>query len=375
METYIIDPRNTARPYNFSLLKALKKYNYPFTFLGYIPEFWGRESPVKENNLFLPISRGMFGNKRIQRPIINFTQTLEILYGHVQLRKKLKEYSVLHFLWFTSPSIEQYLIPKISHARLIHTAHNLLPHRDKSSDFEKFRRLYSYMHCIVVHDEESTTKFKRMFQIKTDVRVIPHGNLEDFYNTFDRTNRRESEVFWSQQNGRLRRPIFLFTGPVKPYKGFDILIKAAQILNEKEYTYSLVIKDKKLIHMKNLYYLPPEVPYSKLGLIYRNADVVILPHTKISQSVTLFEAGYFEKAVIVSSVGGLKETIRDGVDGFIFSNGDPTNLALKMELFIQSQNEWITMGRNFKANLIREYSWDDIIDEWIKLYQETQPLN
>jgi len=371
METYIIDPRNTAKPYNFGFLWSLKRKNYPFTFLGYIPKSWRGNSPVKENNPFLPISRGIFENKRIQRFIGNFTQTLEIFFGYLRLRARLKEPSIIHFLWFTSPSIEQHLIPKINHARLLHTAHNLLPHRDKISDFEKFRKLYSCMKYVVVHDKESTTKFKGMFKIKTNVCVIPHGNLENFYNTFDITNRRESEVFYSQMLEKLKRPIFLFIGPVKSYKGFEILLRAAKILNEKGYTYSLVIKDKKHFQMKNIYYLPIEVPYSKLGLIYRNADVVILPHTKISQSVTLFEAGYFEKAVIVSSAGGFKETVRDRLDGFVFNNGVPENLAEKMERLIQSGNEWISMGRNFKEILIREYSWDTIVDKWIKLYEET----
>lgn len=370
MNTLIIDPRNTTKPYNFCFFWALKKKEFPFKFLGYIPDYWGEKSPVKGDNLFLPISRGISENKKVQKIISNLTQTSEIFIGHYRLRKKLEKFSSLHFLWFTSPTVEQHLIPKITHKRLIHTAHNLLPHRNKASDFEKFRKLYSCMNFVIVHDKESKDKFHKMFQINTNVLVIRHGNLEDFYNVFDITNNDESKLFWTHKLGNLKRPIFLFMGPIKPYKGLDTLIKGAGILNRKGYSYSLVIKDKNPIYMKNIYVFSIKVPYSKLGLIYRNADVIILPHKEISQSVTLFEAGYFEKAVIVSSAGGLKETVRDGVDGFIFKKGDPYSLSLMMEKFIKSTNKCTIMGRNFKDNLIKKHSWDDIVEEYIKLYQE-----
>ncbi|MEA1912949.1 MAG: glycosyltransferase family 4 protein [candidate division WOR-3 bacterium] len=369
MKTYLIDPRNTTKPYNFCFLSGLKKKKYPFTFFGHIPNFWGKYSPVKENNLFLPLSRGIFENKRAQRFIANQTQTAEMFFGHLRLHARLKKGPILHFLWFTAPSIEQYIIPRLNKARLLHTAHNLLPHRERAGDYEKFKKLYSFMECVVVHDKETKKRFKKMFKLPTSVKVIPHGNLEDFYNTFDETGDYESEELYSKTFIGLKRPIFLFIGSIKPYKGFDILLDAVKELNNKGYKYSLVVKDRRKKELKNLYYLPIELPYSKLGLIYRNVDAVLLPHTKLSQSVTLFEAGYFEKPVIVSSVGGLKETVRNGKDGFIFTKEDPKSLAEKMERFIQSSSKEISnLGKNFKEHLVEEYSWDRITEKWIKIY-------
>ena len=374
MHTFLIDPKNATKPYNFGFLWALRRKGYPFTFMGYIPNWWGKNFPVKENNLFLPISRGIFENERVQRSIANITQTAEMFFGHLRLQEKLKKDCILHFLWFNSPTIEQYIIPKLKRARLLHTAHNLLPHRNRTADFKKFKSIYSRIDCVVVHDTESRDEFKELFQLNTPIRVIPHGNLEEFYNVLDQTTNKESEIFWSEMLGKLKRPIFLFMGPVKSYKGFEILLDAIRILNEKCYSFSVVVKDKKNIPMKNLYYLSIKLPYSSLGLIYRNTDVVILPHTKISQSVTLFEAGYFEKPVIVSSVGGFKETVRDEKDGFVFTRTDPHSLSKKMENMILSQRDPKDMGRNFKEHLIREYSWDKLTDEWINLYEDNLHL-
>jgi len=371
MKTLLIDPGNTTKPYNFCLLSTLKNKNYPFRFFGYIPGDWREKSPVKENNLFLPLSRGIFENKKTQQFIANFTQTFEIFFGHTRMRGKLDSKTILHFLWFTAPSIEQHIIPHLSKARILHTAHNLLPHREYPGDFEIFKKIYSYMEKIFVHDNETKNKLKEMFAISTPVIKIPHGNVEIFYKTFDTTTDSESKSFYSKTFPSLKRPLFLFMGPIKKYKGFETLLSAVNLLNKKNLEYSVIIKDKIRKKTKNLYYLNFSPSYSNLGLIYRNVDAVILPHRKVSQSITLFEAGYFKKAVIVSNSGGFPETVRDNKDGFIFEKGNSEALAKKMENLIDiNPKQIITMGENFKDHLIKEYSWDNITEKLIKIYQD-----
>jgi glycosyltransferase involved in cell wall biosynthesis len=375
VKTYIIDPRNTTKPYNFCLFSTLKKKKYPFDFFGYIPQDWKGKSPVKENNLFLPLSRGIFENKKIQRFIANFTQTPEIFFGHLRLKEKLKKNTILHFLWFTVPSIEKDIIPHLGNAKILHTAHNLFPHREHPRDLQNLKKLYSHMEKIIVHDNETKNKFYEIFNIPVSVTTIPHGNAEIFYKTFDKTTDSDSKNFYSQKFPPLKRPIFLFMGPIKKYKGFETLLTAINILNKKNLNYSVIVKDKIKKEIKNLYSLVASPSYSMLGLIYRNADAIILPHKNISQSITLFEAGYFRKPVIASKTGGLKETIRHGKDGLIFEKGSAQSLADKMEDFIEMSSKQIKkMGENFKDHLIKEYSWDNITEKLIRIYQSFSNL-
>jgi glycosyltransferase involved in cell wall biosynthesis len=232
------------------------------------------------------------------------------------------------------------------------------------------------MRKIIVHDNETKNTFYEMFDLKVPVITLPHGNVETFYKTFDNTTDSESQNFYHQMLPKLKRPIFLFMGPVKKYKGFGTLLSAIDILNKKKINYSMIVKDKIKEKRKNLYSLAVSPSYSKLGLIYRNTDAVIIPHTKISQSITLFEAGYFKKAVIVSNIGGLKETVRGEKDGFLFEKGAPVSLASKMENVIETtSNEMKTMGDNFKEHLIKQYSWDSITEKLIEIYQDFESLN
>jgi len=99
--------------------------------------------------------------------------------------------------------------------------------------------------------------------------------------------------------------------------------------------------------------------------------VVVLPHTRISQSVTLFEAGYFSKPVIVSRVGGLPEVVRDGMDGFVFDKNDHLQLADRMERFIRQPDMIKVMGESFKLHLIENYGWDAIVDKYVEIYGST----
>ncbi|MEO0293923.1 MAG: glycosyltransferase family 4 protein [candidate division WOR-3 bacterium] len=370
MEIFLIDPRNTTKPYNFCLLSSLREKKFPFKFFGFIPNFWKDKLLIKENNLFLPISRGIFENKHLQLFIANFTQTLEMFQGYLRLKGLLKEDTILHFLWFTSPGIEHYIIPHLKRVKMIHTVHNLLPHRDYPRDLYLFKALYSQMDEIIVHDKKTEKNFYKIFDLSLPITVIPHGNVERFYETFDSTTASESEEFYFKKIGLLKRPIFLFMGPIKKYKGFENLIGSLNILNRKKLSYSVVVKDWIKEKMENLYSLNVSLHYSKLGLVYRNVDAVILPHTKISQSITLFEAGYFGKPVIVSNSGGLEEVVRDGKDGFVFNGSKYEDLADKIEKLIQAgPKELKVMGENFKEHLIKNYSWDKISEKLIKIYE------
>jgi len=370
MVLYLVDPRNTTKPYNFELMWGLRRNGYPFVFIGYVPKWWGKYSPVKEVNPFLPISRGVFENKHIQYMIANITQSMEMFFGYLRFMPSLKEDDVIHFLWFTSPSIETHIVPRVSWrvGKLVHTAHNLLPHRERKDDIKLFSNLYRYMDTVIVHAEATRDEFHEMFGTNTQVIVIPHGNLENFYNTFDETDYQQSKRFYEQRLGKLTRPIFLFMGPIKRYKGFEVLIKAVDVLNQKGLQFSVVVKDKPRKVIPKLYYLAAELPYSHVGLIYRYVDVVVLPHTRISQSVTLFEAGYFSKPVIVSRVGGLPEVVRDGVDGLVFDKNDHLQLADRMERFIRQPDMIKLMGESFKSHLIENYGWDTIIDKYVRIY-------
>jgi glycosyltransferase involved in cell wall biosynthesis len=59
-------------------------------------------------------------------------------------------------------------------------------------------------------------------------------------------------------------------------------------------------------------------------------DVAVMPSLREAQGLALLEAMAARRPVVASAVGGIPETIRDGVDGLLVPAADPDALATAM---------------------------------------------
>ncbi|MEI6152980.1 MAG: glycosyltransferase, partial [Deltaproteobacteria bacterium] len=76
----------------------------------------------------------------------------------------------------------------------------------------------------------------------------------------------------------------------------------------------------------------------------------------------------------VSSIGsriyGVTDTIEDGVTGFLFSAGDPGDLALKMSTFIENPALIKKMGKAAKARAEALYSKEKVTSAMLDFYKK-----
>lgn len=361
---YLIDPRNTTKPYNFELLWALKNFGLRYKFIGIMPKSI-ENSPVHSCNHFMPFSRGLLGKlPKVARFVGNVSQTPEIISGWMNFKRVLKKEDIVHILWVTSPSVESIILPSLCGKirKLVHTAHNLLPHRERESDYQRFKKIYPAFDHIFLHSSHTKREFLHLFpSIKEEVvSVIPVGNYENFYRTHDKTTEANKYKFDTR--------VFLFMGPIKPYKGFGVLCNAAKSLEDKYF--------KILVHAK---WAPEEsyftkhsspLPYQELGILYRSSDVVLLPYTKISLATSLLEAAYFAKPVIASRVGALQDIVRDGKDGFLVKPGSVEELKEAMERILNmSEKELKEMGESLKQRSIEKFPWTQVASQFAEIYE------
>ncbi len=78
-----------------------------------------------------------------------------------------------------------------------------------------------------------------------------------------------------------------------------------------------------------------------------------------------------EVPVVASNVGGLKELISHGVDGYLIRVGDVealTQYSLKILLNQKLQQEF---GRNARQKVLKKYTPDKIVPKYEDLYEET----
>jgi len=165
----------------------------------------------------------------------------------------------------------------------------------------------------------------------------------------------------------------LFFGKIKPYKGLNILIKAARIVRKQlGNKFSVVIAGKgslaycdTLLSTEDLEYIYVQnrfIPEVEIPRLFKEAKFLVLPYTDASQSGVVSLAYTFSKPVIVSNVGSISEYVDHGVTGFTFETGDIGQLANYMTKLVEDNNLCNEMGKNAHRKILNEMSLERCCD-------------
>jgi glycosyltransferase involved in cell wall biosynthesis len=136
------------------------------------------------------------------------------------------------------------------------------------------------------------------------------------------------------------RPILLFCGIVRPYKGLDVLLDALAICLRERPLHLLVAGEfwaggepeyrqqiDRLGINEHVTILNEYLPDELLAACIDRADVVVLPYRSATQSAIIQTAFGRGKPVITTDVGGLGEVVENGRTGLVVRPEDPAELA------------------------------------------------
>ena len=88
----------------------------------------------------------------------------------------------------------------------------------------------------------------------------------------------------------------------------------------------------------------------------------------VNASNAQFEAMSLGKVVLGSTNSSFDEVIIDSINGFLFINGDPEDLANKM-IEIYQRSDLNEIGIRAKETMEKDYNQDLVINEILKYYQ------
>ena len=138
----------------------------------------------------------------------------------------------------------------------------------------------------------------------------------------------------------------LFFGLIREYKGLDLLIEAFGRLDSR---YRLIIagepygpfdKYRKLIDScpdpSHVHVFPDYIRDSEVKNYFSAADVAVLPYRSATQSGISAVADNFEVPMIVTDVGGLRETIGERGTGIVCSESTPECIAAEIGRFFDT---------------------------------------
>lgn len=164
----------------------------------------------------------------------------------------------------------------------------------------------------------------------------------------------------------LSKDIFLFVGRLLRDKGIYEFVEAARIVKETypnaEFwvvggydTNPTAVKEREMTRWVDLGLIKYFGRQDKVLPFYQKCTVFVLPSFHEGTPRTNLEAMAVGRPIITTDVPGCRETVIDGVTGFIVPVKDSVQLANKISRFITNPELALEMGNNAYAFVVDKY--------------------
>ncbi|MCO5383573.1 MAG: glycosyltransferase family 4 protein [Methanosarcina barkeri] len=253
---------------------------------------------------------------------------------------KMQKPDIIVLQWWTSSVAHMQLLLKIF-ANLLHKPKIIVEFHEVVDPFEESIlpiRLYSKitgkllrrnLDAYITHSESDKQLVAERYSIAPEkIHVIPHGLYDQYGELLDIKAARKNLLINDEF-------VILSFGLIRKYKGIPYLIRAfeqlpPQILEKSrllivgevwEDRKELLDQIKTSSFSDRITLVDEYVPDEKVNFYFSAADVVVLPYLRASQSGIAHIAMSFGKPVVVSEVGGLKESMASYEGTFLFLRG------------------------------------------------------
>jgi len=101
-----------------------------------------------------------------------------------------------------------------------------------------------------------------------------------------------------------------------------------------------------------------------------SSDVFLLPSVEEGLSNSALEAMAMELPVVVTDVGGMREAVRDGIEGFVVPPRDYKAMADRLEQLMLDPELRRRMGQNGRKRVVEHFGIEQQLDKFIECYEE-----
>jgi len=163
-------------------------------------------------------------------------------------------------------------------------------------------------------------------------------------------------------------PRILTTARLHKYKGLGYLVQAMKVVTEKlpqarlyvlgrgpeEGTLKAQVTGLNL--EKHVVFLEKTVPNYEMPHLYSECDIYVQPSVVEPYGIAVLEAMSCGKPVIGTRVGGMLDTIVDGMTGFLVAPRDPSQLA---HAIVELSDTGVrhSMGTNARRRIVETFDW------------------
>jgi glycosyltransferase involved in cell wall biosynthesis len=284
----------------------------------------------------------------------------------LRYRRAAAASDVVHFQWLTVQSLDRYLLPR---KPTVLTAHDLLPREPRPTQVGAQRRMYEAVDAVIAHSEFGRRQLVEQLGVdQRKVRVIHHG-------AFDHLTGASASL--PRELHATDRPVVLFFGLLRPYKGLDVLLAAWRELGGDP---ELWIVGRPRMDVGPLVasapagvnWVPRYLSDQELAGCFGAADVVVLPYVeteRVDFSGVLAAALAFGCPTVVSDVGGFSEVAEAGAARLVPPR-DPGALAATLRELISDPGARGRLSDGALRAAAGPYSWSEAARQTLALYRE-----
>lgn len=266
------------------------------------------------------------------------------------------------------------IIRRNNHTRCIALVHNMMPHEKSILDVLFSPRFVKSMDAFVALSKSVLQDISKLDKNSKPKQFSPHP-LYDHYGDREDKSFALSSLYFDESYNYL-----LFFGLIREYKGLDLLLKAMADERIDNYPLKLVIAgefyDKKEIYLQmidnykindKIIICDKYIPDEEVKNFFNLADMVVQPYKSATQSGVTQVAYHFEKPMLVTDVGGLREIVPDGKVGYVVEP-NPVKIADAIcDFYDNNRKEF------FEDNIVEEkkkYEWSKMTETILNLYKE-----
>ena len=115
-------------------------------------------------------------------------------------------------------------------------------------------------------------------------------------------------------------------------------------------------------------WLPPQT-HDRMPAVMSRWSVAVVPALMEAFCIGALESAAMEIPVVASRVGGLVETVRDGLTGILVPPADPQAIARGIVELLDEPPRGRSMGRAGRRVVREEYEWSDSLERLIESYE------
>jgi glycosyltransferase involved in cell wall biosynthesis len=231
------------------------------------------------------------------------------------------------------------------------------------------RWLYGRCERVLVPSEDTRLRLGELGWTRARLAVWPRGVDAGAF-TPDRRSRR-LRLQWGVCD---KRPAILYAGRLSREKGLTLLQPFASVLHRSGLSHRLIVAGDGPMAGEIRESCPDamflgRVPHDDIGRIMASTDLLLFPSDTDTAGNVVLEAQASGIPVLVSSTGGPREQMQDGITGFACRPGDALDFATKATEILGSRERHAEMSAAARGYALTR-TWRSALDPLFLAYYD-----